>query len=555
MKIFGRRRQVALIYVLALVKFVLPFLLQHSAYEPHRDEFLYLAEARHMAWGYLELPPVLSALSLVTNAFGGGLFWIKFWPSLGGALTYVLVGRMILLLGGGRWALVLGFLPFVFGYFLHVHFMLQPNFLEMLSWTAMAYGLMCYVHTGRPKGLYMAGVAFGLGMLSKYSVAFFAGTLVLGLLLTPERKIFRNRHFYFALLTGLLLFLPNLFWQGSYGWPIANHMAELRQQQLDQVSRLNFLLDQLTYNLPGLAIWAAGLYWLFVPAEGRPYRFAGWAVLIVLAFLTLARGKSYYAMSAYPVLIGCGAVCLERATAARRGWRWGLVAFSVAVGCYLDTVCLPMLPPEKLVDYYKRNPVFRRLGFLRWEDQRDHPLPQDFADMLGWRELAQKTARVYHTLDSAGVNGAIGNGSIGVNGAIGNGSIGVNDAIGVNGAIGNGTILDGGNYGEAGALDYYGPALGLPPAMGHAANYLLWTPTGFYNHENFILTIDDRDELRGDFVKGFSSAKLADSVSMPQAREFGSGIILLKGPSAAARAQWGDYYRGLWRKAGVRGKD
>ena len=118
-----------LIYVLAAVKFVLPFLLQNAVYEPHRDEFLYLAEARHMAWGYLELPPVLSALSFISNLFGGSLFWIKLWPSLGGALTYVLVGRMILLIGGVRFALLLGWLPFVFGYFLHVHFMLQPNFL------------------------------------------------------------------------------------------------------------------------------------------------------------------------------------------------------------------------------------------------------------------------------------------------------------------------------------------------------------------------------------------------------------------------------------------
>ena len=517
----------ALIYALALVKFVLPFLLQHSAYEPHRDEFLYLAEARHMAWGYLEVPPVMSVLSLVTNAFGGGLFWIKFWPSLGGALTYVLVGRMILLLGGGRWALVLGFLPFVFGYFLHVHFMLQPNFLEMLSWTSMAYGLMCHVRTGRPKGLYIAGVGLGLGMLSKYSVAFFAGSLILGLLLTPERRILRNRHFYLALLTGFLLFLPNLIWQASYGWPIANHMIELRQQQLDQVSRLNFLLDQLTYNLPGLAIWAAGLYWLFVPAEGRPYRFAGWAVLLVLAFLTLAQGKSYYAMSAYPLLFACGAVCLERATVARRGWRWGLVAFSVVTGCYLDTACLPMLPPEKLVGYYKRNPVFRRLGFLRWEDQQDHPLPQDFADMLGWRELAEKTARVYHSLDSAGVNGT----------------------------VLNGTILDGGNYGEAGALDYYGPAYGLPPAMGHAANYLLWTPSGFYNHDTFILTTDNRNEIHDDFMKLFASATVTDSVSTPQAREFGSAIIVMKGPSAEARKRWAGYYGEMWGKLGGRKPD
>jgi 4-amino-4-deoxy-L-arabinose transferase-like glycosyltransferase len=317
-----------LIYVLAAVKFVLPFLLQNAVYEPHRDEFLYLAEARHLAWGYLELPPVLSVLSFVTNAFGASLFWIKFWPSLGGALTYVLVGRMILLLGGGRFALLLGFLPFVFGYFLHVHFMLQPNFLEMLAWTLMLYGLMLHVRTGKYKGLYLAGVGFGLGMMSKYSVGFFACSLLLGLFLTPERKVLRNRHFYFSLLAGLLIFLPNLIWEGMHGWPVARQMTELRQQQLDQVSRLNFLLDQLSYNLPGLLIWTAGLYWLFAKPEGKPYRFAGWAVLFVLIFLTAARGKSYYAMSAYPVLFAFGAVYLERVTAAP-----GTVGVGSLFGC------------------------------------------------------------------------------------------------------------------------------------------------------------------------------------------------------------------------------
>ena len=164
-------KSTTLIYVLALLKFVLPFLLQHSAYGLHRDEFLYLAEGRHLAWGYLELPPVLSLLSWVTDVMGGSLFWVKFWPALGGALTYVLVGRIILLIGGGRWALVIGFLPFVFGYFMHVHFILQPNFLEMFFCTLMVYGVIRYLRTKENRGLYITGIGFGLGMMSKYSVA------------------------------------------------------------------------------------------------------------------------------------------------------------------------------------------------------------------------------------------------------------------------------------------------------------------------------------------------------------------------------------------------
>src|SRR5258708_1121566 len=126
-----------LVYLLAFVKLILPFVLQHPAYEPHRDEFLYLSKGRHPAWGYLETPPFLFLFSLIYNGMGGGFFTIKIWPALFGAMTYVLVGRMILLLGGGRFALLLGFLPFVFGIFLRVHFMLAPDFLGVYFQTLM----------------------------------------------------------------------------------------------------------------------------------------------------------------------------------------------------------------------------------------------------------------------------------------------------------------------------------------------------------------------------------------------------------------------------------
>jgi hypothetical protein len=510
-----------LIYVLALLKFVFPFVVQHSAYGLHRDEFLYLAEGRHLAWGYLELPPVLSLLSWVTDVMGGSLFWVKFWPALGGALTYVLVGRIILLIGGGRWALVIGFLPFVFGYFVHVHFILQPNFLEMFFCTLMMYGVIRYLRTKEDRGLYIMGIGFGLGMMSKYSVVFFMGAMLFGLLLTPERKIFRNKHFYYGMLVGLVLLLPNVIWQAVNGWPIVNHMKELQQQQLNQVSRLNFVLDQLSLNLPGLPMWIVGLVWVFAPGEGKTYRFAGWTVLAVLLFLTAARGKSYYAMEVYPVLFAFGAMVLERVTAARRGWRFGLVGFIILTGCFINMISLPMLPPQKLVDFYQQYPAFRRLGFLRWEDQQDHPLPQDFADMLGWEELAAKTAKVYHLQDSAGVNH---------------------------------TVLDGGNYGEAGALDYYAPSYGLPPSMGHGANYLLWTPKDFYTHDTYILTTDNRAEIHDDFMKKFASAVVADSITTPFAREYGSYIILMKGPNTGARRQWADYYDELRRESSIYGR-
>ncbi|HSZ35007.1 MAG TPA: hypothetical protein VK772_16940 [Puia sp.] len=114
--------------LLALVKFLLPFLLQNSVYEPHRDEFLYLAEGMHPAFGFMEVPPLLSVFAWITNLFGNGKFWIKFWPSLFGALNFMLIGRIILLHGGKRFALFLLFCCFIFTGFLRVHFLFNQIF-------------------------------------------------------------------------------------------------------------------------------------------------------------------------------------------------------------------------------------------------------------------------------------------------------------------------------------------------------------------------------------------------------------------------------------------
>jgi hypothetical protein len=355
-------------------------------------------------------------------------------------------------------------------------------------------------------------------MMSKYSVLFFFGSLMVGIALTPERKIFFRRHFYLALAFAFVLFLPNAIWQAVHGFPILHHMKELQKQQLDKVSRIGFLRDQLVLNFPGLVVWGTGVWWLIASRDGKPYRFVAWAVLFVLAFLTAAQGKSYYAMGAYPILFAFGGLALESLLDSRSYiGKIALVSFIIVFGLIVDAVSLPFLAPEPLAAFYARHPLYRQLGLLRWEDQADHPLPQDFADMLGWKELTEKTNRVYLSLDSAERRDL---------------------------------VLDGGNYGEGGALDYYGGGFHLPPAMGHGASYLVWTPADFYNHEVVILTVDDQGVLHSNFVRGFRSAVLEDSVVTPLAREQGSYIILLKGPSDKARADWKEYYGSMLRETG-----
>ena len=258
-----------LIYLLAIIKFVLPYLLQNSYYEPHRDEFLYLAQGHHLAWGFVEVPPMLSIFAWLTHLFGDGMFWIKFWPNMFGVLTFMVSAKIIQKLGGGLFAIFLVFLPFVFGVYLRLFFLFQPNTPEVFFWTMIAYSVLRYIQTEKNKYLYFLGVSIGLGMLSKYSVAIFTVSILLGLLFTRQRKIFANKHLYYAGLIALLIFLPTILWEYNHHFPIVVHMKELTRTQLQYVSPKSFLIDQLLMNLPCVFIWLAGLYFTAFSHKGK----------------------------------------------------------------------------------------------------------------------------------------------------------------------------------------------------------------------------------------------------------------------------------------------
>ncbi|HTR30313.1 MAG TPA: glycosyltransferase family 39 protein [Puia sp.] len=491
-----------LLYLLALVKLFLPFFLQDPVWEPHRDEFLYLAEARHMAWGYMEAPPLLSVFAWLTNLFGGAMGAIKIWPALAGALTYLLVGRLVLHLGGHWFALVLAWMPFVAGAWLRMHFLFQPNFLDILCWTAMAYGLTRYRQTENNRFLYFTGISFGLGMLGKYTMAFYASGLLVGLLLARDKKLFTNRHFYYAVGLGLLLFLPNLLWEARHGFPVVYHMKTLQEDQLQYLSPGSFLVDQLLYNVGTLFTWLTGLVWV---VRAKRYRFIAWAFFVTLALLLIGHGKSYYSQGAYPILFAFGAPRVE--AWANKWWRMAILAFSLFIGIRLVPLLLPFKAPAALADYYIHHPLARKVGVLRWEDQQDHPLPQDFADMLSWEEMTRKVAGAYASLDSAERAH---------------------------------TLLFCDNYGQAGAVNYYGPKYHLPPAYSDNASFLYWMPPNYDRFDVLLLVTDDKQEMQHAFLKEFKSVRLVDSITNPYAREDGSLIILMKGPGDGFRKAFRD---------------
>ncbi|WP_158559098.1 ArnT family glycosyltransferase [Deminuibacter soli] len=484
-----------LILLLAIIKFILPYLLQHPVYEPHRDEFLYLAEGNHMAWGFMEVPPVLSVFAWLTKAFGNSIFWIKCWPSLFGALTFVLTARIAVSLGGKYFSILLCWLPFVLGGFLRVHYLFQPNAPEVFFWTLMAFNLIRYTETNARRFIYGFAIAAALGMLTKYSVAFYITALLGGLLLTRQTHIFKQRTFLWAALLGFLIFLPNLLWQYSNHFPVVFHMRQLRKTQLQYIAPSTFLIEQLTTHIPVFFVWMAGLWCTLFTAKGRQYRFIGVAYVIVLALLLAGHGKGYYALGAYPVLFAFGAWHLENFTAAKLKWlRYAMVVVTAALGYVLLPIALPMLPPKALAAHYEKHHT-ARYGVLRWEDLENHPLPQDFADMLGWEEMAQKSARAWQLLSDEEKKH---------------------------------TLFFCDNYGQAGAVNYYRRKYGLPEAFSDNASFVYWLPDSIHL-TNVLLITDDKQEMRHPFIHDFQSAVAVDSVMNPYAREQGDLIILLKG--------------------------
>lgn len=488
------RKYNKLLYGLALLRLVLPYLLQDEMYEPHRDEFLYLAEGSHLAWGFMEVPPLLSVFAWLTHVLGGGMFWIKLWPSLFGIATFVIAGKIVLSLGGRSFALWLLFLSFTFSAYLRLFFLFQPNPPEVFFWTLIAYSIIRYVETNRNGWLYVFGVSVGLGMLSKYSVAFFTVSILGGLLFTKHRRLLANLHFWLAALVGFVIFLPNLIWQYTHGFPVFFHMRELQQTQLQYISPLSFLSDQIIMLLPCCFVWIAGLLYVGFSQKETRFRFVAWAYVIVLTILLVGHGKNYYALGAYPVLLAFGAFNLERVTVTKKNWRYVMVVPVCILGIIFLPLALPLFGPTKLAHFYQKTGA-EKTGLLQWEDLKSHPLPQDFADMLGWEEMAKKVSVAYHSLSPAQQKE---------------------------------TLVFCNNYGMAGAVNYYRNKYNLPEAYSDNASFLYWLPDN-KTIRNLVLVCTDTDELQHDYIKFFQSAQFTDSVTNPYARERGDYIMLATG--------------------------
>jgi hypothetical protein len=476
-----------------------------TAYGFHRDEFLYLALGEHLKFGYMEVPPSIAVFArLSTLLFGGSLFAVRIVPALLGAATVFLAGRIAKELGGGRFGQSLACLMVIVSpSFLHVNTLFQPVAFDLFYWTLYAFLTIRAVRTGDPKWLIGLGVAFGLGMLNKYTVLLFAFGLIAGLLLTRQRILLKTRMLPIAAAVAFVLFLPNLVWQIRHQLPLVRHMSELSRTQLVNVRPASFLLDQAIMMGIGLVVWLPGLLFLFFHPRVRPFRFLGWAYLIVVAALLTLSGKGYYALGLYPMLLASGAVFYEFLW--RRPWqKWlraGFVVLMVGLTLPVLPLGLPIMAPEPMKKYC--SDLADRYGLdapMRWEDGKRHSLPQDWADMLGWEEMAEAAGKTFAGLSDREKRRC---------------------------------LVFAEDYGQAGAVDWLGKPYGLPPVISLSSSYRLWAPDSAA-FDLLIYVGGDPD----DIAAYFNSVERTGGVTNPDSRETGTGVFLLRGPKPSLADVW-----------------
>ncbi|MDQ3805390.1 MAG: glycosyltransferase family 39 protein [Acidobacteriota bacterium] len=492
----------AVALILSALKLLLHFV-TNGGYGYFRDELYYLACAERLDWGYVDQAPFIAWVARASRALlGESLPALRFFPAVAGALTVFVTGMLARELGGGRFAALLACAAVVVApYFLGIHTLLTMNAFEPLFWLVGAYLVARVCKTGDARLWLWFGAVAGLGLLNKHSTLVYGFGVAAGLLLSPARKFFLSRWLWLGGAAALLIFLPHLLWQIGHGWPIVEVLRNADRNQNVEFSLAGFLAGQVVLLHPlTLPVWLAGLYFYLFARGGRPFRALGYAYLVMLFVMILARAKVYYLMPFYPVLFAAGGVALEGLTA-RRALRWlrpVTVGLLVAGGALTAPLVLPVLPIETYVRYQER------LGLEPPRAEKSHTgkLPQHFADMFGWEEMTDVVARVYHSLPAE--------------------------------ERGRCAIFTS-NYGEAGAIDFFGPRRGLPKAISGHQNYFLWGPRDYTGE--CVITVGE--ELEG-VQKAFDWIEHAATFTHPHVipHENNTHVFVCRRPKRPLKEIW-----------------
>lgn len=431
-------------------------MLTNGRYGYFRDELYFLACSDHLAWGYVDFAPLVSLIThLVRLALGDSLHAIRLLPAVAQGAQVLITAMITRELGGRRFAIFLsslcvGLAPVILGNATR----LSMNPFEPLFWMGAVYFLLRGINGNDSLSLLWCGVLLGLGFENKHSTVFFMASLLLGLLLSSQRRLLLGKYLWLAAAIAFLILLPNLLWQYAHHFPTLEALRNVRKTHKNiELPPLPFLKQQVMMLLPvSAAVWIPGLGALFVSARLRSYRFLGFTYIVFLAVMMKLHGKDYYLAPIYPMLFAAGAVWWEALCDVLprvRLVKYALPGVVIALGGLAIPLNLPVLPPEKIAPYMNALGV----GISHTETQDHGPLPQHFGDEFGWEEMVAATAQVYYSLPPE---------------------------------LRAKTGILAGTYGDAGAIDFFGLRYGLPKPISPHQNYYLWGPRQ-YTGESLIL--------------------------------------------------------------------
>jgi len=469
----------------------------------HRDEFLHLVLADHLDWGYKEVPPFIALLAKITiTVFGNSVFAARIFPTICSGLIVWLTGLITVELGGKKFAIALACLALIFSpAFAASGYLFQPVVFDQLWWVLAVWLLTRYCNTSAVKYLYLLGITVGLGMLTKYTMGFFTFALIFGIIISKQRKMLLNKHVIGAALLALIVFLPNLIWQFQHHLPVFTHMSALRESQLQYIKPSDFIMQEFLDNGIALFVWLTGFVFLLFSFRLHKFQFLAISFVLIYTFLLVMNGKSYYLFGAFPMLFAAGGFGFERWLKTSGYTVRGLViALFIIPNLLLFPIVLPILSLNQTLAFFRfTRQNLPAINFtVTWEDHKLHPTTQDYADMLGWDEMAALVAKAWQSLTPEQQKH---------------------------------TQIFADNYGEAGAIHHFHKEYHFPDVVSLNSSFALWAPDSL--NAQYIIYVDEDNGRKIDTFKTvMQSYRMIGHVENPIARENGTAVFIMVHPAA-----------------------
>ncbi|MBE0671023.1 MAG: glycosyltransferase family 39 protein [Anaerolineales bacterium] len=470
----------------------------NGQYGFHRDELDFIMNARQLDWGYVSYPPITPFFARIgLEIFGESLRGLRVLPAIAQGIVMILAAWMTRDMGGKRNAQILtAFAVFIVPISMFGGTVIMYFAFDYLWWVVVAFFMVRLLATDDPRYWLGIGAGIGLGMMTKYTMAFFVAGLVIAVLVTPVRKYLRSKWLYLGAALALLIFLPNLIWQMQHDFIAFDYLSSIHARDVDWGRADEFLPEQLylTTNPLSLPLWTVGLSLCLFSASMKRFRTLGWMFLVTSVLFFINKGRGYYTGPSYVMLLAAGCVwfegLFERLGGKKRQLGYGVLWTTQVIGSLIGVILMKPIAPinTPLWDF--------SIGIT--DDL--------FTEMVGWQDMTAQVAEIYQSIPD-------------------------NEKAR--------TVILAGNYGEIGALDLYGDEYGLPRIISGGNSYW-YRGYGDPEPETVIVVGFERGYAEQFFKSCQFSGTVKNSYNVKnEETTFHTGLYVCREP----RRPWGEMWQ------------